>query len=181
VDQAETANADGNWGATIAMLNPWLTPIAMLMRTGEAEALPEDVHQRLSMSLDLLGTAYAKIGELEAANEVLRLGVQWAGESGQAANLFLALGRASVASEKHGESIGLLRRAIRLGAEEREALPLLAQSLAARDQLLAAMVCTERASELGADADDVEALRKALEARLGDSWPRFQALMTGAE
>jgi tetratricopeptide (TPR) repeat protein len=153
----------------------------MLMRTGEAETLPHEVHKRLSMSLDLLGTAYAKIGELEAANEVLRLGVQWAGESGEAATLFLALGRASATSEKHGESIGLLRRAIRLGAEEREALPLLARSLAARDQILAAMVCTERACELGADAEDVEGLRKALEARLGDSWPRFQAMMTGTE
>ncbi len=181
VDQAETANAHGNWGATIAMLNPWLTPIAMLMRTGEAESLPEDVHQRLSMSLDLLGTAYAKIGELEAANEVLRLGVQWAGESGQAATLFLALGRASAASGKHGESIGLLRRAIRLGAEERDALPILARSLAARDQILAAMVCAERASELGADDADVEALREELEARLGDSWPRFRAMMTATE
>ncbi len=181
VDQAETANAHGNWGATIAMLNPWLTPIAMLMRTGESDTLPKEVHQRLSMSLDLLGTAYAKIGELDAANEVLRLGVQWAGESGQAAPLFLALGRASVASEKHGESIGLLRRAIRLGADEREALPLLARSLAARDQILAAMVCAERARELGADAEDVESLREALQAQLGDAWPRFQAMMTGTE
>ena len=181
VDQAETANAHGNWSATIAMLHPWLTPIAMLMRTGESESLPQEVHQRLSMSLDLLGTAYAKIGELEAANEVLRLGVQWAGESGQAAALYLALGRASVASDKHGESIGLLRRAIRLGAEERDALPLLARSLAARDQTLAAMVCVERAQELGADAEDLKSLRDALQARLGDAWPRFQAMMTGTE
>ena len=181
VDQAEQANEQGNWGATIAMLNPWLTPISMLLRTGEAESLTEEVHGRLSMSLDLLGTAYAKIGELEAANEVLRLGVQWAGESGKAGPLFLALGRASVASEKHGESIGLLRRAIRLGAEEREALPLLARSLAARDQMLAAMVCFDRANELGADASEVDAPRRALAARLGDAWPRFEAWMSGTE
>ena len=57
VDQAEEANASGNWGATVAMLNPWLTPISMLLRTGEAEGLSEDVHGRLSASLDLLGTA----------------------------------------------------------------------------------------------------------------------------
>ena len=84
VDQAEEANAHGNWGATVAMLNPWLTPISMLLRTGEAESLAEDVHGRLSTSLDLLGTAYANMGELDAANEVLRLGIQWAGESGKA-------------------------------------------------------------------------------------------------
>jgi len=181
VDQAEDANAHGNWGATVALLNPWLTPISMLLRTGEAESLSEDVHGRLSVSLDLLGTAYANMGELDAANEVLRLGIQWAGESGKAGGLFLALGRASVAGEKHGEAIGLLRRAIRLGAEERDALPLLAQSLSARDQSLAAMVCNERARELGANAAELEAVGAELQARLGEAWPRFQAWMSDPE
>lgn len=181
VDRAEEANAHGNWGATIALLNPWLTPISMLLRTGEAERLAEEVHGRLSVSLDLLGTAYAKMGELDAANEVLRLGVQWAGESSKAGTLFLTLGRASVAGEKHGEAIGLLRRAIRLGAEERDALPLLAQSLAARDQNLAAMVCSQRARELGSDESELETVRAELETRLGEAWPRFQAWMTEHE
>jgi tetratricopeptide (TPR) repeat protein len=179
VAQAEEANAYGNWGATIALLNPWLAPISTLLRTGEAQSLSEDIHGRLSTSLELLSAAYAKTGEHEAANEVLRLGVQWAGESGKAGSLFLTLGRASVESEKHGEAIGLLRRAIRLGAEERDALPLLAQSLAARDQNLAAMVCAERASEAGADAAEVRAVKARLGARLGDAWPRFQAWMSG--
>ncbi len=181
VEQAEDANAHGNWGATVAMLNPWLTPISMLLRTGEADDLSEEIHGRLSVSLDLLGTAYANMGELDAANEVLRLGVQWAGESGKAGDLFLALGRASIASEKHGEAIGLLRRAIRLGAEERAALPLLARSLSARGQSLAAMVCTERARDLGANATELEAVRAELETRLGDAWPRFQAWMSDPE
>ena len=39
VDQAEQANANDNWGATVAILTPWLTPISMLLRTGEAEEL----------------------------------------------------------------------------------------------------------------------------------------------
>ncbi len=181
VDQAEDANQHGNWGATVAMLDPWLTPISMLLRTGEADRLSEEIHGRLSASLDLLGTAYANMGELDAANEVLRLGVQWAGESSKAGDLFLALGRASVAREKHGEAIGLLRRAIRLGAEERAALPLLARSLSARDQTLAAMVCTERARDRGADAAELEAVRAEIEARLGDAWSRFQAWMNDGE
>jgi tetratricopeptide (TPR) repeat protein len=181
VDEAEEANAHGNWGATVAMLNPWLSSISMLLRTGEAEILGEEIHGRLSVSLDLLGTAYANMGELDAANEVLRLGIQWAGESGKAGGLYLALGRASVASEKHGEAIGLLRRAIGLGAEERDALPLLAQSLSARDQNLAAMVCNERARELGANADKLEAVGARLQTRLGDAWPRFQAWLSDLE
>jgi len=181
VDQAEEANADGNWSATVAMLNPWLNPISMLLRTGEAETLAEEVHGRLSLSLDLLGNAYANLGELDAANEVLRLGIQWAGESGKAAGMYLALGRASVASDKHGEAIGLLRRAIRLGAEERDALPLLARSLSARDQSLAAMVCNERARALGANAGELAELATELQGRLGDAWPRFQGWLSDSE
>jgi len=181
VDQAEQANASENWGATVAILTPWLTPISMLLRTGEANDLNEEVHARLSDGLDLLGTAYAGMGDLDAANEVLRLGVQWAGDSSKAGALFLALGRASVAGGKHGEAIGLLRRAIRLGVDEDVAMPLLAQSLAARDQALAAMVCLSRARELGVDAGAVGGVEPDLQATLGDVWARFEAWMSDSE
>lgn len=179
VDQAENANAKEEWVATIAMLSPWLTPISMLLRTGEYEELAPEVHRRLSDGLDLLGTAYASIGDLEAANEVLRLGVQWAGETSKAGDLFFALGRASMQGGKHGEAIGLLRRAIRLGIDEQVTMPLLASSLEARDQALAAMICLERAEELG--ASDTEALRAKLEERLGESWQTFVRWMSDAE
>lgn len=181
VDQAEAANAHGNWGATVAMLTPWLNPISMLLRTGEADELHEEVRGRLSESLDLLGTAYANMGDLDAANEVLRLGVQWAGDSSKAGDLFLALGRASVAGGKHGEAIGLLRRAIRLGVAEREILPLLARSLSARDQQLAAMVCIDRARNAGAEVAELAELKSTLEAGLGEAWPSFRAWMSAAE
>ena len=153
----------------------------MLLRTGEADDLSPEVHDRLSESLDLLGTAYANLGDLDAANEVLRLGVQWAGESSKASDLFFALARASVASGKHGEAIGLLRRAIRLGVDERVAMPLLAESLVARDQALAAAVCVDRARELDVDVSELGALQEALAARLGDAWTRFAAWMSDAE
>lgn len=181
VDQAEEANASGDWAATIALLNPWLGPISTLLRTGEAQSLNDEIHDRLTVSLDLLGAAYAGIGEHDAANEVLRLGVQWAGDSDQAGKLFLTLGRASVGGGKHGEAIGLLRRAIRLGAEEAAALPLLSRALLSRNQLLAAMVCAERARALGADDDSLEEAREELLPRLGDAWPRFQAWISEAE
>jgi tetratricopeptide (TPR) repeat protein len=181
VDQAEQANASGNWNTTVAMLTPWVNPISMLLRTGESDELSEEVHKRLSDGLDLLGTAYANLGELDAANEVLRLGVQWAGESSKAGDLFFTLARASVASEKHGEAIGLLRRAIRLGIGEDEAMPLLVTSLAARDQGLAAMVCLERALELGSEGAATEELGAELRAQLGEAWARFQRWMSDGE
>jgi tetratricopeptide (TPR) repeat protein len=181
VDRAEQANAEGNWSNTVALLTPWLGPISMLLRTGEANSLAEEVHGRLSEGLDLLGTAYAEIGELDAANEVLRLGVQWAGETSKAGDLFFTLGRASVAGDKHGEAIGLLRRAIRLGIAERDAMPLLARSLAAREQSLAAMICLHRAAGLGAEGPELEALRAELQARFGDTWKDLQRWISDAE
>lgn len=181
LDRAEEASASGNWEATVAMLTPWLTPISMLLRTGEAGALTAEVHGKLSESLELLGTAYAKIGDLDAANEVLRLGVQWAGESPKAAELFLALGQASAEAGKHGEAIGLLRRAIRLGIPEPEALPLLAASLSARDQHLAAMVCLVNAARSGADGPGLRALEADLTGRLGPAWRRFEAWLRAPE
>lgn len=175
VDQAHQANEAGDFVATVEMLNPWLTPISMLLRTGEAQELAEEVHQQLSLSLDLLGSAYAGLGDFEAANEVLRLGIQWAGDSEKAAGMYLALGRASVKSGKHGEAIGLLRRAMRLGAGELEVLSLLATSLAARDQNIAAMVCVNRAAEAGAPEEAVAETRALLTQRLGNSWTTLES------
>jgi tetratricopeptide (TPR) repeat protein len=181
VEQAARANQNKEWGATIAMLQPWLNPISMLLRTGESEELTEEVRGQLSDGLDLLGKAYANAGDLDAANEVLRLGVQWAGESSKAAGLFLALGRASMERGKHGEAIGLLRRAIGLGAEGKLVMPLLAVSLEARDQGLAAMVCLERARRLGAHHDAIEEVAAKLEIRLGEAWSAFAAWIRDTE
>lgn len=85
-----------------------------------------------------------------------------------------------MSAAKHGEAIGLLRRAITLGASEAEALPLLAQSLAARDQNLAAMVCIERARAAGAGAAILEPADDDLRERLGSAWPSFQAWLGGS-
>ncbi|MEM7135418.1 MAG: hypothetical protein AAF500_02510 [Myxococcota bacterium] len=174
VDEAHAANQQGDFAATVAMLNPWLTPISMLLRTGEAADLATDVHQQLSHSLDLLGSAYAGLGDFEAANEVLRLGIQWAGDSNKAAGMYLALGRASATSAKHGEAIGLLRRALTLGVDESEALPLLAHSLAARDQNIAAMVCLDRAVKAGGDDPILDETGALLRSRIGDAWARLE-------
>ena len=179
VDKAEKANADQQWNATIAMLAPWLNPISMLMRTGEADELADAVRGKLSHSLDLLGTAFANAGDLDSANEVLRLGVQWAGESSKAGDLFLALGRASIQAGKHGEAIGLLRRAIGLGVDPKLVTPLLAESLEARDQGLAAKVCLEQAKALGADEEVTTGLDERLATRFGDEWSKLASHLDG--
>jgi hypothetical protein len=179
VDQAEEANANEDWGMTIAMLSPWLNPISMLMRTGEAEELADEVRGKLSHGLDLLGTAFASAGDLDAANEVLRLGVQWAGESSKAGDLFFALGRASIQAGKYGEAIGLLRRAMALGVDPKLATPMLAEALEARDQSLAAMVCLEQAKSLGAAPSQTAPLDDKLTPRLNPEWTHLQTWLQG--
>jgi hypothetical protein len=60
-------------------------------------------------------------------------------------------------------------------------MPLLAKSLAAREQWLAAMVCAERARELGAADSALDSATAELKARLGDPWQRFQAWLSDRE
>ena len=86
----------------------------------------------------------------------------------------MALGRASVTAGKHGEAIGLLRRAIKLGADSAEALPVLAQALAAREQRLAAMVCVTRAKRAGANESTIEAIHEELRHHFGASWAALE-------
>lgn len=176
-EEAEEANARQDWDATIEMLTPWLTPVTMLLRTGEAEGLGPDVLERLSVGLELLGTAYANSGDTDAACEVLRLGVQWEGEGPRARDLYLSLGDACMSGGKHGEAIGVLRRAISLGAAESESLPRLAKCFLERGQYLASIVCVQRALRAGATRTSVQDVELAARARLGGAWTSFEALL----
>ena len=177
VDVAAAANANREWDATITLLTPWLTPISILLRSGEAEELGSEVHERLSAGLELLGSAYANSGDTDSACEVFRLGVQWAGESSQAAVLYLRLADTSMSSERHGEAIGLLRRAITLGASESDALPRLAHCYLERRQYLASMVCLQLALDAGTPPASVEALEAEVRDRLAEPWVAFEALL----
>lgn len=171
--EAQTASAQGDWTSAITLLSPWLGPISMLLRTGESEGLDQPTHSALSTGLGLLGKAYSQIGNHELADEVLRLGVQWAGDTGESAELFLHLGESSANRARFGEAIGFLRRAIRLGINPKAALPALAQCFSAREQYVAAMVCAERAVEAGATVGSVTRVRLTGSDRLGDSWDRL--------
>ena len=176
-EEAQEANARQDWDATIDMLTPWLTPVTMLLRSGEAEGLGPDVVECLSVGLELLGTAYVNSGDADAACEVLRLGIQWEGEGPRARDLYLRLGDACISGGKHGEAIGLFRRAISLGAAESEALPRLAKCFFEREQYLASMVCVQRALRAGATRTSVQDVELELRVRLSGSWTSFEALL----
>ncbi len=174
IDEAKKANQQGDWSSTITLLSPWLGPISMLLRTGEAKGLDAEVHTTLSVGLSLLGMAYSRVGNHDLADEVLRLGVQWAGETEESARLFLVLGETSATRARFGEAIGFLRRALRLGGDPKWGLPILARCLLSREQYLAAMVCAERALDAGATDPSVEEVRNSALGMLGDSWQSFQ-------
>jgi tetratricopeptide (TPR) repeat protein len=106
---------------------------------------------------------------------VLRLGIQWGQDQLEvAADLFSRLGAAYVAQGRHGEAIGLLRRALGLGARRTDVLPQLARCFVARERYVAALLCADDAVAAGASADSVRAVRDASLAVLGDEWKRFR-------
>ena len=176
VPKAEKHNAEGDWEGTLETLGGWPSPLSMLLRTAEGQSLTPEVKATLAHAMGLLGTACIETGELDFGMEVMRLGVQWGQESGGAhvAGLFRRLGGAQLHAGRPGQAIGLLRRALSLGAPPKDVLPLLAESYLARGRHLPAMVCAENARRLGADADPMRAVEGRAAEALGEPWGRFR-------
>ncbi|HBQ11032.1 MAG TPA: hypothetical protein DEF51_07585, partial [Myxococcales bacterium] len=129
----------------------------------------------LAEALGMLGSAFVDLGRTEWAQEVLRLGIQWGQDQLEvSADLFRRLGGAYVAEERHGEAIGLFRRALALGAPRSEVLPALARSFLARDRHIAAILCAEDALAAGASQDAVRDVRTKAKEVLGTPWERFR-------
>lgn len=183
VPKAEQHNDDGDWAATLDTLGGWPGPLSMLLRTAEGQSLTPEVKATLAHALGLLGTACIETGEIDFGMEVMRLGVQWGQESGGAhvAGLFRRLGGAQLQNSRPGQAIGLLRRALSLGAAPKEVLPLLAESYLERGCHLPAVICAEHARQLGADAEAMRAIEAAAGEALGEPWTRFREVVPLAE
>jgi tetratricopeptide (TPR) repeat protein len=179
VPEAERALGDGQLDRVVELLGAWPGPLSLLLRTAEGQALVPDTRATLAHALALLGRAYGRLGRFDWADEVLRLGIQWAQEGRAAPELFACLAETYVDRDRHGEAIGVLRRALTLGAEPAEVLPLLARCYAARDKWVAAMVCIEQALAAGVEPHAVAALRQQAEARLGAAWRRLREAIPG--
>jgi len=157
------------------LLDSWPGPLSLLLRTAEGQRLTPEVKATLAESLGMLGTAYTATGHPDWAQEVLRLAIQWGQDQlDVSADLFRRLGEAHVAQGRHGEAIGLLRRALALGAPRSDLLPLLATSFIRTDRRLAALLCAEEALAAGAAAPELETVREEAKAALGDAWETFR-------
>jgi tetratricopeptide (TPR) repeat protein len=158
----------------IDLIGAWPGPLSMLLRTAEGQSLSPEVRATLARALGVLGSAYVSVGRVDWAQEVLRLGIQWGQDGPWAGDLFRRLADAHASRGRHGEAIGLFRRAIQLGAPRREVLPQLAASFAARQRHLAAMACVEAAIADGASEASVLAVREEALGALGEAWARFR-------
>lgn len=187
VPDAERALGQGAYDEVITLLGAWPGPLSTFVRSAEAQSMPDEARSTIARALGLLGTAQAKLGRLEWAEDVLRLGIQWAAAGSATSELFYRLGEVLFESGRAGGAIGPLRRSLALSdahledaharAASEATLRLLARAFAERSRFVAALACVERARTLGgsegSDGSLDEVRAKAI-AALGEPWERVQ-------
>ena len=177
IPEAERAIRAGDFDLVVKLLGAWPGPLSLLLRTAEGQRLGPDVRATLARSLGYLGSAYVKKGRFDWAEEVMRLGIQWAQDGPAAGDLFRRMGESCVVRGRFGEAIGLLRRAVSLGAANRDVLPLLARSYGERERWVAAAVCAEEAMSLGSEPEDMQEIIERAAERLGTPWKKLRDIL----
>ncbi|MFN7702721.1 MAG: tetratricopeptide repeat protein [Deltaproteobacteria bacterium] len=190
IPEAEAAAREGRHERVVALLGGWPGPLAMILRTPEGVAIVDEPRRAIVRALGVLGSSYAVLGRSDWAEDVLRLGIQWAGDGTHAADLFRRLGEAHLLAERAGEAIGLLRRALALWETDGEDESLrgsrslthvaLARAFLSRGRHAAALVCLERARADGAPDALVEPIRAQAHAVVGAPWDALRAHLEGA-
>src|SRR6185312_14547796 len=149
VAEAEACALRKEWPKVIALLGTWPAPLAIFLRTPEGQMLAPEARGLIAKGLGLLGSACVHLGEIEQAEEVFRIGIQYAQEGVAAAELFRRLGEALLQSERAGEAIGPLRRSLAFGGSPAEVMPPLARAFIKRKKYVAAYACLRDALEAG--------------------------------
>jgi tetratricopeptide (TPR) repeat protein len=175
VAEAEAASLKGEWTKVIQLLGAWPAPLAIFLRTPEGQTLAPDARSLISKGLGLLGSACVHLGEVEQAEEVFRIGIQYAQEGMAAADLFRRLGEALLQSARSGEAVAPLRRAVAFGAPATEILPLLGRALLERKRYVAAFACFRDALDAGVPEHDIEIELREIEKALGPALTAWKA------
>ncbi len=176
VAEAEAASLKGEWTKVVQLLGAWPAPLAIFLRTPEGQTLAPDARSLISKGLGLLGSACVHLGEVEQAEEVFRIGIQYAQEGMAAADLFRRLGEALLQSGRAGEAVAPLRRASAFGAPQTDILPLLGRALLERKRYVAAYACFRDAIEAGVPERDVAAELRQVETALGPALTAWKAV-----
>ena len=174
VAEAQTAIQRGDNVRVLELLGAWPAPLAIFLRTPEGQLLNPEARSTIARGLGLLGSACIALGEGMKGEEILRLGIQYAGEGDAAPELFLRLGEAMLGDGRAGEAIGPLRRAANLGATPAHVWTLLARAFIARGRSLAALGAVIEARAAGAPAADLGEVVDSLKSALGPAYERWE-------
>jgi tetratricopeptide (TPR) repeat protein len=167
VAEAEAAAQKNEWPKVITLLGAWPAPLAIFLRTPEGQMLAPDARGLIAKGLGLLGSACVALGEMEQAEEVLRIGIQYAQEGVAAADLFRRLGEALLMNERPGEAVGPLRRALAFGGAPALIMPPLARAFLQRRRYVAAFACLRQALEAGVAERELSDELRQIESALG--------------
>jgi hypothetical protein len=175
VAEAEAAALRNEWAKVVALLGAWPAPLAIFLRTPEGQMLAPDARGLIAKGLGLLGSACVHLGEVEQAEEVFRIGIQYAQEGMAAAELFRRLGEALLINGRPGEAIGPLRRAVAFGGSRADVMPPLARAFLKRGRFVAAYACLRDAMEAGVGERELAEELRQLENALGPSLTAWKA------
>jgi hypothetical protein len=175
VTEAEAAALKGEWTKVVQLLGSWPAPLAIFLRTPEGQLLTPDARALIAKGLGLLGSACVHLNEVEQAEEVFRIGIQYAQEGLAAADLFRRLGEALLKGDRPGEAIGPLRRAAAFGGSAAEVMIPLARAFLQRKKWVAAYACVRDALEAGVAERDVADELRQIEGALGVSLTGWKA------
>lgn len=180
IDLGQVAQADALFGkrdyvAVKDLLGTWPAALTIFLRTPEAQALQAETRGTLAHALGLLGSACSALGDASQAEEVLRLAVQYAGDSPIAAQIYERLGSALLAERRPGEAIGPLRRAAMLGATT--VWPRLSEAFLERGRFLAALGAVEEARHSGVEEAALADVQRRVEERFGALLAPWQDLI----
>ncbi len=171
VTEADEAARAEDFGRVIELLGGWPAPLAIFLRTPEGQALGPDARLSVARGLGLLGTACAEFGDYDKAEEILRLGVQYAAESRGAGDVYLRLGLVLLAHGRPGEAIGPLRRAAAMDGDPEQVWLALGEAFLERGRVLAALSSAAAAGKSGASGPAFEAL---VERAVAQGGPLFE-------
>ncbi|WP_394841548.1 hypothetical protein LZC95_31295 [Pendulispora brunnea] len=175
VAEAEAAALRQEWPKVVSLLGAWPAPLAIFLRTPEGQMLAPDARGLIARGLGLLGSACVHLGEVDQAEEVFRIGIQYAQEGVAAADLFRRLGEALLISDRAGEAIAPLRRSLAFGGGNAEVMPLLGRALLNRGKYVAAYGCFRDALEAGVGERELAEELQKIEVALGPSLTAWKA------
>ncbi len=182
IDLSKVAEAEGaalrkEWTKVVGLLGAWPAPLAIFLRTPEGQMLAPEARALIAKGLGLLGSSCVHLGDVEQAEEVFRIGIQYAQEGLAAAELFRRLGEALLLNERPGEAIGPLRRAIAFGGSAADVMPPLARAFLKRRRYVAAFACLRDALEAGVGERDLAEEMREIESALGPELTAWKARM----